>query len=306
MSAVPVSRLSSLAINARAGAATALVAIILGAAPGQSARADAVVAVVNGTPVHEGELQVADEMVGRNLVVQDPVERREIILKMVVDTILLSQLANERKIGNEADLQRRITFARNQGLMNQVLADVGQKAVTEETMRKTYEEVVKRAETEEAERHLRHLYFRVIDSKDEAAMKVAEDKARSALDRINKGEDFVAVLTDVTEDPVAKANGGDYGWRLPGEMGREFSEASAKLKKGEVALFKTGVGWHIIRLEDTRPRKQPDYERVRDRLAAMVSSKAQIELVHKLRAEAKVERKDEPKTVGSKGEAQGK
>ena len=51
---------------------------------------------------------------------------------MVIDTIVLSQVAKDRKIGDEADLQRRINFARNQGLMNHLLVAVGQQATTEE------------------------------------------------------------------------------------------------------------------------------------------------------------------------------
>src|SRR5262245_61079649 len=124
MSVVPVFRMSSPAITARAGAAAVCLAAVLSAAApafGQSKPADPVVATVNGTPVHESELQVADEIIGRNLMAQDPVERRETLLKMLIDTILLSKLAKERNIGDEANLERRVTFARNQGLMNQLL-----------------------------------------------------------------------------------------------------------------------------------------------------------------------------------------
>jgi peptidyl-prolyl cis-trans isomerase C len=312
MSAVPAFRMSNSAITARAGAAAVWLAVVLGAAGpafSQSTRADGLVAVVNGTPVHESELQVVDEIVGRNLPVQDPVERREVILKMVVDTILLSQVAKDRKIGDEADLQRRVAFARNQGLMNHLLYAVGQQAVTEETLRKTYDDVVAKAATDEPERNLRHLFFLFKDPKDDAAVKAAEEKAKAALERINKGEDFAAVVADMSEDPAAKARGGDYDWRVRGEMGKEYADAAEKLKKGEVTLIKTAVGWHIIKLEDQRPRKQPEFDQVRERVAAMVSSRAQFELVHKARAEAKIERMDRPKnadTNADKDAAKGK
>ena len=279
--------------TARAGAAIALLAVMLGAgapALGQSAPTDPVVAVVNGSPIHESELELADDVIGRNLLVQDPVERREILLKMVTDAVLLAKVATDRKIEDQADLQRRATFARNQGLTNYLLNVVGQQAVTEEAMRKAYQEVVVNAVSAEPELHLRHLVIMIAPPANDAAVKAAEQKASAAMDRINKGEDFTAVVADMSDDPVTKARGGDYDWRQRGEMGKEYADVATKLKKGEVSQpFKTAVGWHILKLEDTRPRKPADYDKIRDRLAAMVASAAQIELVDKVRAEAKIE-----------------
>lgn len=306
MNVLPAFRMSNPVTTARTGAAAVCLAVMLGAAGptlGQSRSADPVVAVVNGTQIHESELQVVDEVIGRNLLTQDPVERRETLLKLTIDTILLAQAAKDRKIEDEADLQRRMTFARNQGLMNHLLTVVGQQAVTEEATRKAYEDVVVKGMPREPELHLRHLVVMIPEPKDEAAVKAAEEKAKAALERIKKGEDFAAVVADVSEDPVTKARGGDFDWRARGEMGKEYAEAAFRLKKGEVSpLIKTAVGWHILKLEDERTRKPADYEKIRDRVAAMVASAAQIELVDKVRAEAKIERMDQPHEA-SKGAA---
>jgi peptidyl-prolyl cis-trans isomerase C len=298
MNVVPAFRLSNPIAAACAGAAAVCLLAMLGAAGptfGQSPSTDPVIAVVNGTQVHESELQVVDEVVGRNLITQDKVERRETLLKMLIDTILLGQVAKDRNIADEADLQRRMTFARNQGLMNHLLAAVGRQAMTEEAIRKAYEEVVVKPASNETELHLRHLVVMIQDPKDDAAVKAAEEKARAALERIQKGEDFAAVVADASDDPVSKARGGDYDWRVRGMMGGEYADAAFKLKKGEVSpLIKTAVGWHIIKLEDQRTRKPVEYEKIRDRIATMVSNMAQLELVNKVRAEAKIERMDQP------------
>ncbi|MCP3401778.1 peptidylprolyl isomerase [Bradyrhizobium sp. CCGB20] len=297
MNALPGFRMPYRVTTARAGVAIVWLAVMLGAgAPafGQSPSTDPVVAVVNGSPIHESELELADEVIGRNLLVQDPVERRETLLKMVTDAVLLAKVATDRRIEDQADLQRRAAFARNQGLTNHLLTVVGQQAVTEDAMRKAYQEVVLNGVTTEPELHLRHLIFMIAPPADDAAVKAAEQKAKAAMDRINKGEDFTAVVAELSEDPVTKARGGDYDWRQRGEMGKEYADVATKLKKGEVSQpFKTAVGWHILKLEDTRPRKPADYDKIRDRLAAMVASAAQIELVDKVRAEAKIERPDQ-------------
>lgn len=312
MNALVAFRMSRPTTRSRAGAAIVCLAIMLGTggqATAEPATTDPVALIVNGNQIHESDIQVVDEMVGRNLLTRDPVERRETIIKMIIDTIALSQEAKKRNIENKADLARRETFARNQGLMNGLLADVGEKAVTEQEMRKAYEEVVvKPAQASEPELHLHHIVFMIAPPGDEAASKAAEDKAKAAMEKINKGEDFSAVVAEMSEDPVTKARGGDYDWRVRGEMGKEYSDIGYKLKKGEVsAPFKTAVGWHIIKLEDSRQRKVVEYDKIRERLAVMVANAAEIELVNKLRSEAKIERLDQQHDAdkGDKGSDKG-
>jgi peptidylprolyl isomerase/peptidyl-prolyl cis-trans isomerase C len=298
MNVVSALRISRPVTAARISAATILFAIAVGTAGptfGQSPATDPVVAIVNGIRIQESDVETADEIVGRNLMTQDKVERRETILKMFIDTILLAQVAKDRKLVDEADLQRRINFARNQGLMTHLLAVVGQQAVTEDSIRNAYEQVVVKAASNEQEFHLRQLFLMVKEPKDGAAVREAEEKAKAALKRIKGGEDFAAVAADVSDDPVTKARGGDFGWRIESELGKEYVDAILTLKNGEVSpLIKTAVGWHIIKIEDRRPRKPIALEKLRDRIAAMVAANAQFELVDKLRAEAKIERLDVP------------
>lgn len=259
----------------------------------EQASADPVIATVNGSEIHESELAMVDEIVGRNLPTQDRIERRDTILKMMIDTILLSDIARERKIVDEADIARRTTFARNQGLMTQLLREVGQRAVSEETVRKAYEDVVLKAASEQTEVHLRHLVFLTKDAPDDAARKAIEARAQAALERLKKGEDFAAVATETSDDPVTKSRGGDFGWRIRPELSKEYADAAFEMKNGDISpLIKTGVGLHIIKLEDRRTRRPPEFDTVRERVAAMVSATAQIELVDKARAAAKIERFD--------------
>jgi len=299
MNVVPAFRVSNPVITARAGSAAVWLAVMLGAAGptfGQSPSTDPVLAVVNGTQIRESDLQLEDEIIGRNLPTQDRVERREALLKILTDTTLLAQEAKDRNIADEADLQRRMTLARNQGLTTHLLSAVGQQAVTEEAVRKTYDEVVAKSAKNEPELHLRNIVFFIREPKDDAAVKAAEQKAKAALDRIKKGEDFAAVAVDVSEDPAAKARGGDFDWRTRIEMGKEYAEVAFTLKRGEVPpLIKTAVGWHIIKLEeDQRTRKAPDFDKIRDRVAAVVSNAARFELLDKVRAKAKIELMDQP------------
>ena len=274
----------------------AVCALMLGAAVpafAETPPADHVAAIVNGTEIRDSDIRLADEIVGRNLPTHDMIERRDSLLNMLIDSTLLAQVANERKIVDDADIQRRINYARNQGLMNHLLAVVAQEAVTEETIQKAYQDVMVKGAENEPEVHLRHLVFLFKAPKDDAAVKAAEEKAEAALKRIKNGDDFAAVVAEMSEDPVTKARGGDFGWRTRPEMGKEYADVAFTMKNGDVSpMIKTGVGWHIVKLEDRRNRKPIDLDKIHDRVAAMVATAAQFDLVEKTRAKANIQRMD--------------
>jgi peptidylprolyl isomerase/peptidyl-prolyl cis-trans isomerase C len=290
-----------------AAAVVLLAATLIGTtAPtfGQSLNSDPVIAVVNGTQIHEEDLRLADEMVGRNLPVQDKVERREALMNMMIDSIVLAQIARDRKIGDEADLQRRTTYARNQGLMNQLLAVTGQRAVNDDSVRKAYQDVIVKPASDQLELHLRHIFFRAPEQSDAAAVSATEEKAKTALVRIANGEDFAAVAADMSDDAATKGKGGDFDWRTRQEMGKEYADVAFGLKKGEVSpVIKTSFGLHIIKLEDQRPRKPVELEKIRDRIAAMVANTARHALIETARSEAKIERLDQPHLADGTGQS---
>lgn len=294
MHVLPAFRLSVPAA-ARAGLAALCLATALGATgPGlaETAGTDRLIMSINGVQIHESDLQVADEIMGRNVPTMDPVERRGALTSLLIDIVICSQAAKAQHIGDEAQLQRRADFVRNEGLMSDLLIAAGKRAATEEAVRKAYDELV--VAKAEPELHLRHLVFRVAD-KTEATDAAAKEKAVRALDRVKKGEDFAAVFADTAEDPSLKPTGGDFEWRTRTEMGKEYAAIAFVMKPGDVsAPFKTDYGWHVIKLEGQRMRKPPEFNAIHDRMVAVVERKTQIELLDKLRKEAKVERFDEP------------
>lgn len=264
---------------------------------------DPVIAIVNGTELHESDFAVVSQMIGRNIPTTDPVERRASVLQMMIDGMLLAHVADERKIVDEADLQRRITFARNQALADNLLIVTAKQAVTDETVRKAYDELLKNAKPE-PEVHLRQIIFLVKNAKDDAAVKAAQDKTETAVKRLKNGEDFSAVFADMSDDAAIAPIGGDEGWRIHAELGKEIADAAFALKAGEVSSpIKTSAGFHIIKVEEQRNRKPATFEEIKDRLAAMLASRAEFELIHNLRDSAKIERFD---TNAAPGKTTGK
>jgi len=143
--------------------------------------------------------------------------------------------------------------------------------------------------------HARHILFRVADWKDEKAAQAAQDKAKAVVERLRKGEDFAKLANELTEDPSGKKDGGDLGYFTKDQMVPEFSAVAFKLDKGAISdPIKTQFGWHVLKVEDRRKRQPPDFDKVRPQLQTYVERKAQVELVNKLRADAKIERLDKP------------
>jgi peptidyl-prolyl cis-trans isomerase C len=57
---------------------------------------------------------------------------------------------------------------------------------------------------------------------------------------------------------------------------------------------KSQFGWHIIKVEDKRTRQPPEFDKVKDQLEQYVVRRQQVEMITKLRQEAKIEKLTPP------------
>ncbi|RAI32328.1 MULTISPECIES: peptidylprolyl isomerase [Rhodoplanes] len=283
----------------RAGVGAALVLAVVLAAGGAVAQApapaaDPVVAKINGVEIRQSDLALAEEDVGQNVPAGTADAKRDWLINYLTDMTLLAKAAEAQKVQDSDDFKKRLAYVRSKALMETLLRDSGKAGATSEAMQHVYQEAVKQM-GDEQEVHARHILFRVADASDQKAAAAAEAKAKDTLARIKKGEDFAKLAKDLTEDPPGKADGGDLGWFTKDQMVPEFSEAAFKLDKGQVSdPVKTSFGWHIIKVEDKRKREAPPFDQVKDQIETFVTRKAQIELLNKLRQEAKIERLDKP------------
>ncbi|MBO0751810.1 MAG: peptidylprolyl isomerase [Bradyrhizobiaceae bacterium] len=283
-----------LALPAVAAAGFAALLAMAAPAPAEAPAGDPIVAKINGLEIHQSDLNLAEEDIGRELPTSDEAGKRDYLINYVTDLMLVAQAAEAKKIPDTAEFRQRLAFLRNKALMETVLGQEAKDAVSEPTLRKIYEDATKNAAGEEEVR-ARHILFRVADPNDQAASKAAESKVKDTIERLNKGEDFGKLATALTEDPSGKQNGGDLGYFTRDQMVPEFSEVAFGLEKGQISgPVKTQFGWHVLKVEDRRKREPPPFDQVRGEIQEYAVRRAQTDFVKKLRAEAKIERLDKP------------
>ncbi len=242
---------------------------------------DPVVARANGVDIRQSDLAVAEEEVGSSMPQMAPDQKRDYLITYLADVIVLAQAADQQKLGDRDDVKHRIQFERNKVLMETLLQDAGQAAVTDDAMHKVYDDAVKQMANEE-EVHARHILV------------PTEDEAKAIEAELKKGADFATLAKEKSKDPGA-AEGGDLGYFTKDQMVPEFADVAFKLDKGQISdPVKTQFGWHIIKVEDKRTKPTPTFDDVKSQLQTYVAHRAQAELVQKLRSAANIERLDQP------------
>jgi peptidyl-prolyl cis-trans isomerase SurA len=141
--------------------------------------------------------------------------------------------------------------------------------------------------------HARHILIKPNELQDDATV---QQKLAAIRDRIvNKGENFAAVASVVSEDPGSSAEGGELGWANPGTFVPEFEKQLAQLQPDEISQpFRTQFGWHIIQLLGRRQFDTTEDVRRQRAFTALRESKADEETelwLRRLRDEAYVEYK---------------
>ncbi len=242
---------------------------------------DPVVARANGVDIRQSDLAFAEEEIGGNMPNLPPEQKRDYLINYLADVVVLSQAAEQKKLGDRPDVKRRLAFDHNRLLMEALLQDAGRAALSDEAEHKVYDEAIKQAANEEEVR-ARHILV------------PTEDEAKAILAQLKGGADFTTLAKEKSKDPGA-AEGGDLGYFTKEQMVPEFAAVAFKLDKGQISdPVKTQFGWHIIKVEDKRIKPTPTFDQVKGQIENYVAHRAQAQLVDNLRKTATIERLDKP------------
>src|SRR5579863_73888 len=265
---------------ASAAMASCLVMALLSGLPARADDANPVLAKVNGSEIRQSDMAIAEEELGPSLEKMDPATKKENLLAFLIDMKIVAKAAEDKKVEDSDEFKKRLAFARNRLLMDSLLANEGKAAMTDEAMKKVYDDAAKQI-TSEQEVHARHILV------------ATEDEAKAIEEELKKGADFAELAKKKSKDPGA-SDGGDLGFFTKDQMVPEFSAVAFALEPGKISdPVKSQFGWHVIKVEEKRSRKAPDFDQVKAQIETYVMRKAQAEYVAKLRESAKVERMDQ-------------
>jgi len=105
--------------------------------------------------------------------------------------------------------------------------------------------------TSEEQVKARHILLRTGDERDAEQAKSEIVAIRARLDA---GEDFAALATELSDDPGSKVRGGDLGFFGRGAMVKSFEEAAFGAELGElVGPVESNFGVHLIQVQAKRP-----------------------------------------------------
>jgi peptidyl-prolyl cis-trans isomerase C len=252
-------------------------ALMAGLAASAAQAQERVIAKVNGNTITDTDMRLAEAEIGSDLDSLPEATRRRVLLEFLIENQLFADAAEGQQLGLGAAFAERLQYWRRRTLRDAYFDKSVRDAVSDADARKYYAGQISAAKPEEEVR-ARHI---LVDSK---------DKAREIYEKIAHGSDFAQLARENSKDPGSKGQGGELGFFSRGQKVPQFEEAAFKLKKGEVSEpFESQLGWHIVRLDDRRPRAAPAFEAVKDRVVAhMIHQKAQ-QIAQDLRGKAQIE-----------------
>lgn len=188
--------------------------------------------------------------------------QRDEIKKKYGEFKVVADIARREKVDQEDATKLQMLIDRSQILRNAYLSDLekSDKLVSDAEIEQYYND--HKDEFEEV--RVRHILIGTQAAPGAEPSKVlskeeARKKAQAVLERARKGEDFVKLVAENSDDPGSKSKGGEYEFARKSGMVQAFEDASFNLKPGEISdLVETEFGFHIIKLEERRAGQATD------------------------------------------------
>jgi peptidyl-prolyl cis-trans isomerase SurA len=112
---------------------------------------------------------------------------------------------------------------------------------------------------------VRQIFLTLPDKATPEQAAAIREKAQSVYARVQKGEDFIKLVHEVSQGATASQDG-DLGFMQRGDALPEIQDAARALKPGDSSSpFQCAGGYNIIKLEEVRTPVRP-FEKVKDEI----------------------------------------
>lgn len=166
-------------------------------------------------------------------------------LQDLIDQRLLALEAARLDLQHDPEARRRLAAAQERILGNILVETAVSDAVTDEAVRRVFEEQ-RRLAPAEIELRARHILVGTREEAVEVARLLAE------------GANFAQLAARVSQDPATRFESGDLGYFTRGGILPAFADVAFSTEEGAVsAPFQTEYGWHVLTVTDRRRQPQP-------------------------------------------------
>jgi peptidyl-prolyl cis-trans isomerase C len=210
---------------------------------------------------------------------------RDFLENYVITRELLYQEAKKKGFEKNPDIRIKVENFKRMMLIDALMEEIlkGKTEVSESEIQQYYKENPDRF-TEPLEIKIRHIFV------------TSEPALKEVLMRLSQKEDF-SKLASVYNLDKSKEDGGNLGWIKRGQLAPSFSQfedAAFSLKnKGETSeVVQTGLGYHIIQLDERRGAVLRPYDKVKESLRFFLQTKKRqdtyLQYVKELKSKAKI------------------
>ncbi|MCX7173398.1 MAG: peptidylprolyl isomerase [Proteobacteria bacterium] len=238
----------------------------------------AVAATVNGTAINESRVDIMVKQQAAQGQPDTP-ELRKGIIEHLAMQLLLSEEAIKKGLHKTPEVMDQVELTQQSILANAFVQDYFKSSPVGDDMLKAEYEKIK-GQISGNEYKARHI---LVDKESDAKDIIAQLKKNS--------KSFEIIAKEKSKDPGSKAKGGDLGWFDPRGMVPEFGAAVAKLAKGKFTdePVKSQFGYHVILLEDSRPKQIPPLDQIKPMLQQQIQQQNLKKLLDDTKAKAKID-----------------
>ena len=211
-------------------------------------------AVVNGKPIPTSRLDTLVKQVVASGQEPDSITLRDKVKKSLIDREVMIQEATKLGFDKNADVKLQLEGMRQNILINAMVRDfLTKNPVKDAEITAAYAQY--KANAPDKEFKVRHILVET------------EADAKAVIAKLKSGSRFED-LAKTSKDAASASTGGDLDWRTAVDFPKSFGDAMVALQKGAVTdtPVKTEAGFHIVKVDDTRPAKVAVLEEIKPQI----------------------------------------
>ncbi|MFL6711074.1 MAG: peptidyl-prolyl cis-trans isomerase [Massilia sp.] len=234
-------------------------------------------AVVNGKAIPASRADAVVKQVVAQGQQADSPQLREAVKKDLIMREVMMQEALKQGYEKNDTVKSQMEQARQTIVINAMVRDyVSKNPVKDAEIKAEYDRY--KAQAGDKEYHVRHILLGT------------EAEANAVIAKLKGGAKFED-LAKQSKDTGTANTGGDLDWATPSSFPKVFSDAFVNLQKGQVAEkpVQTPNGFHVVKVDDTRPTKIPPMEEVKGQIEEAIQQKKLQAYQDAILAKAKVQ-----------------